>query len=277
MTADWRAVNLAHWESRVPLHLGAGGYDLAAFDDPAHLSDTVRFDLPRLGSLAGLDVVHLQCHLGTDTISLARLGAGSVTGLEFSPSALTAARALATRTGTDVTFVEADVYAAVDALGPARFDLVYTGIGALNWHPDLARWAEVVAALLRTGGRLFVRDGHPVLLALEDPRPDGLLVLQYPYVGVDGGVPLRESTSYAGEGELTSPELVHFPHGLGELVTAVLAAGLRVDALEEHLSAPWNPLGDAAIADPDHPGEYTLAERPERLPWTYTLQASTAP
>jgi hypothetical protein len=86
MTNDWRTVNLANWESRVPLHTAPDGYDLAGFDDPEHLTSIVRYDLPRLGPLDGLDVVHLQCHIGTDTVSLARLGARSVIGLDFSPS-----------------------------------------------------------------------------------------------------------------------------------------------------------------------------------------------
>src|SRR3954454_16876455 len=158
MNDDWRSINLANWESRVPLHIGPDGYDLAGFDDPDYLSDVVRYDRPRLGRLDGLDVVHLQCHLGTDTVSLARLGARSTTGLDFSPSALKEARALAARAGGDVTFVEGDVYDAVGLLGGARFDLVYTGIGAICWLPDIRRWAEVVAGLLRPGGRLFMRE-----------------------------------------------------------------------------------------------------------------------
>ena len=91
MIDDWRSINLANWEARVPLHTALDGYDLAAFDDPEYLSAAVRYDLPRLGKLDGRDVVHLQCHIGTDTVSLARLGARSVTGLDFSPAALGAA------------------------------------------------------------------------------------------------------------------------------------------------------------------------------------------
>ncbi len=264
MTEDWRATNLANWESRVPLHTGPDGYDLAGFDDLAHLSDVVRYDLPRLGRLDGLDVVHLQCHIGTDTVSLARLGAKSVTGIDFSPSALEAARDLAKGA---VTFVESDVY---DAVGD--FDLVYTGIGAICWLPDIRRWAATVAGLLRPGGRLFMREGHPVLWAMCDPRPDGLLVLEYPYFETDGVV-FVEHDSYAGSGTLDSPTLVHFNHGLGEIFTALTDAGLMVTALEEHREVPWNPLGEAMIPSSEYPGEFVLAEGRDRIPLTYTLQA----
>lgn len=273
MTDDWRAINLANWESRVAVHTGPAGYDLGAFDDPEHLSDVVRYDLPRLGRLDGLDVAHLQCHLGTDTVSLTRLGTRSAVGLDFSPSALRKARELATRAGADVAFVEGDAYDAVELLGAARFDLVYTGVGAICWLPSIGRWADVVAGLLRPGGRLFMREGHPVLWSMCDPRPDGLLVVEYPYFET-AGVPFREESSYVGTDAVGSPEMVCFNHGLGEIFAALQRAGMTVTALEEHREVPWNPLGEAMIPSPDAPGEYVLATGRDRLPMTYTLQAT---
>jgi SAM-dependent methyltransferase len=269
---DWRSLNLANWESRVPVHTAPDGYDLAGFDDPDHLSAVVRYDLPRLGRLDGRDVVHLQCHIGTDTVSLARLGARSVTGLDFSPSALDAGRALAVRADADVRFVESDAYDAVAALGAECCDLVYTGIGAICWLPDIRRWADVVAGLLRPGGRLFIREGHPVLWTMCDPRPDGLLVIEYPYFETEGTVFVEEET-YAGTGTVSAPETVIFNHGLGEIFTALTEAGLAVTALEEHREVPWNPLDGAMIPTPDYEGEWVLAEGADRMPLTYTLQA----
>jgi SAM-dependent methyltransferase len=272
MTDEWRSINLANWESRVPLHTAPDGYELAGFDDPEYLSPVVRYDLPRLGRLDGRDVVHLQCHIGTDTVSLARLGARSVTGLDFSPAALEAGRALAQRAKADVRFVEADAYDAVAVLGPEYCDVVYTGIGAICWLPDIRRWADVVAGLLRPGGRLFMREGHPVLWAICDPRPDGLLVLEYPYFET-GGTVFVEEDSYAGTGIVAAPESVSFNHGLGEVFTALTEAGLAVTALVEHREVPWNPLGDAMIPSPDFDEEYVLASGRDRMPLSYTLQA----
>jgi SAM-dependent methyltransferase len=276
MTDDWRAINVANWESRVAVHLGPGGYNLDTFDDPTHLSRVVRYDLPRLGRLDGLDVVHLQCHLGTDTVSLARLGARSTTGLDFSPSALLRARQLATRAMADVTFVDGDVYDAVELLGPHQFDLVYTGIGAICWLPSISRWAQTVAGLLRPGGRLFIREGHPALWTMSEPRPDGLLVVEYPYFETEGVI-FREETSYAGDGIVGAPDSVSFNHGLGEIFTALREAGLVTTHFEEHREVPWNPLGDAMVASPEFPGEFVLAEGRDRLPLTYTLQAVYEP
>src|ERR1700683_2113528 len=143
--SDYLKVNLANWNSRVPHHVQ--GYGLDAYrSDPEYLSKIVRFDLPRLGSVVGLDVVHLQCHIGTDTLSLSRLGAKSVTGLDFSRPALEAASRLAADCGAQINYVESEFYGAVEALGFGGFDLVYTGIGSLGWLPDIRRWGEVVAA-----------------------------------------------------------------------------------------------------------------------------------
>lgn len=272
MIADWRAMNHANWESRVPVHTAADGYDLSAFDNPDYLSAVVRYDLPRLGSLDGLAVVHLQCHIGTDTVSLARLGAASVVGLDFSGSALQTARELATRARVGCRFVEADAYDAADALEAGAFDLVYTGIGAICWLPSIRRWAGVVAALLRPGGRLFLREGHPMMWSLADPRPDGLLVVEYPYFEADGVV-FDEDTSYAGAATIAEPASVSFNHGLGEIFMALTDAGLSVTHLEEHREVPWNPLGEAMIPSPDFDGEFILAVGRDRLPLTYTLQA----
>ncbi len=278
MEARYVDVNRANWNSRVPHH--EAGYGLGAYrDDPTHLSPVVRFDRPRLGDIAGLDTVHLQCHIGTDTLSLARLGA-TVTGLDFSAPALDVARRLAADTEARIDYVEAELYGAVEALGPARFDLVYTGIGALCWLPDIRRWAEVVAGLLRPGGRLFIRDGHPMLWSLSDPRPDGLFVVEYPYFEVEGGTPFSESHSYVDHDEpLASPDTIAFNHGLGQIVTAVMDVGMELTMLVEHDSVPWNALGDAMVpmadgdgcVEPD--GEFRLRDGPERVPLTYTLQA----
>jgi SAM-dependent methyltransferase len=273
--ADYREVNRASWDERAPAHAASPDYGIQRFvDDPAHLSDVVRFDLPLLGDVAGLRGVHLQCHIGTDTVSLARLGA-RMTGLDFSPAALAEARALAARTGADVSFVEADVYDAVAVLGAESFDLVFTGIGALGWLPDIRRWARTVADLLRPGGRLFLREGHPMLWSLADARPDGLLVVEHPYFEQPEPTVWDDAGTYVQTDAVFTATLTHeWNHGLGEIFTALTDAGLRVTDLVEHDSVPWEALPGQMTRD--ERGEWRLTDRPERLPTTYTLQAVKA-
>jgi SAM-dependent methyltransferase len=269
---DYRDVNRANWDERARAHAASPDYGLDRFaTDPAHISKVVRFDRPRLGDLTGVRGVHLQCHIGTDTVSLARLGA-TMTGVDFSPKSLEQARLLADRCGTPVEFVESDVYAAPEALGGAQFDLVFTGIGALCWLPDVRRWAQTVAALLRPGGRLFLREGHPVLWSLDYERDDDLLVLTEPYFEQKEPQVYDEPGTYVATDVAFTHNRTHeWNHGLGEIVTAVLDAGLTLTALEEHQSVPWDALpGRMTLLDD---GEFQLTDRPERLPHTYTLQA----
>ena len=271
-TTDSVAVNRANWDERAPAHAASPDYGVDRFAaDPGFLSDVVRFDLPRLGDISGLDGVHLQCHIGTDTVSLSRLGA-RMRGLDFSPPAVAEARRVAQLAGADVEFVEGDVDDAVRLLGTASCDLVYTGVGALCWLPSMRRWAGIVADLLRPGGRLFIREGHPMLWALDSSREDGALVVDYPYFERDEPEVWEEPGTYVATEQEFRHNVTHtWNHGLGETVTALFDAGLRLTMLEEHDTVPWNPLssGFEQIGG----GEWRLAERPWRLACTYTLQA----
>jgi len=273
---DYAELNRASWDERAPAHAASPGYAVERFaSDPGYLSEVVRFDRPRLGDIAGLRGVHLQCHIGTDTVSLARLGA-DMTGLDFSPASLAQARRIAGLAGADVRFVEAEVYGAAGALGPEPFDLVYTGIGALCWLPDIARWARVVAGLLRPGGRLFLREGHPMLWALDDARPDGLLAVEYPYFERGEPLVVDEGGTYVETDVVFTHNRTHeWNHGLGEIVTALMSAGMDPTGLTEHDSVPWEAL--PGQMERIGGGEWRLADRPWRLPHTYTLQAVRRP
>jgi SAM-dependent methyltransferase len=269
---DYRTLNRASWDERAPAHAASPGYALERFRaDPGYLSEVVRFDLPLLGSVDGLRGVHLQCHIGTDTLSLARLGA-RMTGLDFSRASVEKARELAAATGADVDFVEADVYDAADLLPEHAFDLVFTGVGALCWLPDIRRWAAVVARLLAPGGRVFLREGHPMLWALADPGPDGRLVVEHPYFERAEPTVWDEGGTYVETDVEFEHTVTHeWNHGIGEVVTALLDEGLQLTHLVEHDSVPWDPMPGLTERLPG--GEWRLADRPWRLAHSYTLQA----
>lgn len=272
--SDYTDANRANWDERATLHADRGehGYRVSRYiDDRGALSDVVRFDLPRLGSVEGLRAAHLQCHIGTDTLSLARLGA-RVTGLDFSPVAVAEARALVAETGDDVDFVVADVYDAASALPAASFDLVYTGIGALCWLPRVDRWARVVAGLLAPGGSLFLREGHPILWAMDE-RLDDDLHLRFSYFEHEQPLEWDDDSTYVDTARpLTATRTYEWNHSLGEIVTALIDAGLRIDLLVEHDSVPWEALPGQMVLRPD--GEFALAERSGVAPLSYTLRAT---
>ena len=167
-------------------------------------------------------------------------------------------------------FVESEVYSAVDALGREQFDLVYTGVGSLGWLPDIKGWARVVADLLRPGGRLYLREGHPMLWALDPERDDQLLVVGHPYFETEEpevfAFPAPTPT-VTHPGIATSHE---WNHGLGEIVQAVLEAGLTLTRLVEHDFAEWKALDWMEV---DGEGHWRLPDHRERLPVMYTLEA----
>jgi SAM-dependent methyltransferase len=268
---EHRAANLRNWESRVPIHAASRLYDLDGLaDDPNRLSRVLTRDAPRLGDLHGLDVLHLQCHVGTESVSLARLG-GRVTALDFSPSALAVARDLARRAAVDVEFVEAELYTAPDVLRGRSFDLVYTSVGVLCWLPDIRAWARVVAELLKPGGRLYVREGHPILWTLDDTRDDEMLVPTFPYFERREPTRFEEEHTYSdGDATLASPVSYEWNHGLGEIVQAILDAGLQLVSLEEHAAVEWQALA-WMVQGPD--GRWVLPYGSERMPLSYVLEA----
>ncbi|MBB4685476.1 class I SAM-dependent methyltransferase [Amycolatopsis jiangsuensis] len=270
---DSFALNRASWDERAPVHARSKDYAFDRFrEDPAHLSDVVRFDLPRLGSVAGLRGVHLQCHIGTDTLSLSRLGA-RMSGLDFSPVSLDQARSLAESTGAGIDYHEANVYDAVEVFGEQRFDLVYTGVGALCWLPRIGEWASVVTRLLRPGGRLFLREGHPMLWGLDDEAERAWP--KYDYFEHAEPLVFSDDTTYVETDERLRDTTTHsWNHGLGEIVTALLERGMTLTGLTEHDSVPWNALPHEM--EPAGHGEWRLRDNPRRLAASYTLQAVLA-
>ncbi|MFC5722902.1 class I SAM-dependent methyltransferase [Streptomyces gamaensis] len=264
--------NERNWDARTPVHAASAFYGL---DGSRSAEDWFApFEWDDLGPLHGREVLHLQCHLGTETQAFAARGAARTVGLDFSAAAVGRARRLAAAAGSAVEFVRADVHDAVAALGGRRFDVVYTGKGALCYLPDLPRWAEVVGALLRPGGRLYVVEFHPLLNALGPVARPGEeeLLLRHDYLGGRG--PLRTDNPYTYtdgpplRGATTSYE---WRHGLGDVVGAVLGAGLRVELLRETDLLPWQRLGSMVRAEG---GWWRLPDEAPRVPHLFALRAA---
>ena len=270
--ADYIDLNRSSWDDRAPAHAASPDYAVEQFvSDPQFLSEVVRFDLPLLGEVRGVRGVHLQCHIGTDTISLARLGA-VMTGLDFSRASVAEAMRLSERSGTPVDFVVSNVYDALSVLPASGFDLVYTGVGALCWLPEIRPWAAVVAGLLRPGGRLFIREGHPMMWAIDETRTDDLVIgctyFERPEPIVD-----EDPGTYVTTDSVFTKNVTHsWNHGLGEVVTALLDAGMQLTGLVEHQTIPWDGL--PGQMEQVALNEWQVTDRPWRLACSYTLQAA---
>jgi SAM-dependent methyltransferase len=232
------AANEALWDAWTAVHAAGDFYDLEGFK-----AGGVRirpYEIELLGDVAGKSLLHLQCHFGIDTLSWARLGA-RVTGADLSPDAIELARALADELGfPDARFVRSNLYDLPDAL-EGTFDIVYTSRGVLGWLPDIRAWARVVAHFLAPGGTFFITEAHPVMNVFENEGvAPGELRLTYPYWEH------REPLTFAVKGSYADPDADvgnltehSWDHGLGEIVTALVDAGLRIDKLIEHPFLEW--------------------------------------
>jgi SAM-dependent methyltransferase len=264
-----RRINRAHWDALAAAHGQDAVYDtegMIAGADSLHEAEAAGVR-EAVGAVAGLDVLHLQCHIGFDAISLARRGA-RVVGVDFSPASLEKARALARRCEVDVQFVEADAAALPFELHN-HFDLVYATIGVLCWIDDLRSWMRSAAATLRGGGKLLLVDVHPMYQMVATTKP---LRFDFPYAH-DGPRAFDEPGSYAGADlPVAATESVSYGHSIAEVVNAALAAGLKIQRLDEHLDVDFDPRGDVLEHGDD--GRYRLRADGELLPVLFTLVAA---
>ncbi|MCM2420192.1 class I SAM-dependent methyltransferase [Streptomyces sp. RKAG293] len=295
--ADWRETNRARWDvgaspaggrGSVPIHTAGEYYDLESFRAG---QDVIRpFEAAEVGSVTGKSLLHLQCHLGLDTLSWALRGASRVVGLDFSEPAVDAARELAADLGLPpdrASFVAADVYDAAEAVPDSAYDIVYTGTGALCRLPDIVRWAETAASLVAPGGFLYLAEFHPLTDALDDESGSRIA---HDYFTRDAWVDEVPGT-YADFDALTVNNRSvwgHLPaegwgraHTLGDVVTAIAATGLRLEFLHEHDATLFqrfgtlerNGQGSSGRGD----GFYRHPAGTPRVPLMYSLRASRAP
>lgn len=265
---EWIAANRAMWDERVPLHAASALYDQDGFR--AGRDEIRGFEAAEVGDVTGKRLLHLQCHMGQDTLSWARRGAAKVVGLDFSEPAVEVARGLAADIGLAdrAEFVVADVYEAAAALPDKDYDIVYTGIGALYWLPDLRRWAETAASLVAPGGFLYLTEFHPFLNvfgwdnateAKEDYFRAEPLVTDEPGSYVDLEAETIDNLSFARL------------HTLGDIVTAICEAGLRLEFLHEHDMTVFQQFPELVRGED---GMFRLPEGRPRLPLMYSLKAS---
>jgi SAM-dependent methyltransferase len=264
------AANEALWNAWTALHATGDFYDFERFK-----AGGVRirpYELELIGDVSGKSLLHLQCHFGIDTLSFARLGA-RVTGADLAPDAIALARSLADELGfPEARFIRSNLYDLPAALD-GRFDIVYTSRGVLGWLPDIAAWAWVVAHFLVPGGTFFITEAHPVLQVFENEGvAPGELRLTYPYWEHVEPLTFEVKGSYADPtadvGDLTEHG---WDHGLGEIVTALIDAGLRIEKLVEHPFLDWK----ADFLAEDGHGEWRLPPGTAgELPLMFSLVAS---
>ncbi len=269
---EWFADNQANWNDRARTHMSGNYYGVnELITNPESISAELAQDIHRFGNLNGKSVIHLQCHLGTDTIGFARRGAKRVVGLDLSDTSLEFAKDIAAKSGVTVEFVHSNVYDARENV-EGSFDLVYTSLGVLCWLPDIEKWAETIVSLMAPGGCFFIRDDHPMFMTIGDDVSNGLKIEQS-YFQLDQPLTWEDETSYILDDnapKIKAKRNHQWNHSIGEIITALIRAGLTIDSVEETPYSAWCPWPELMVKE-GH--VYRLKDAPERLPLQFVICA----
>jgi SAM-dependent methyltransferase len=261
--------NRRTWDERVAVHRAdrTGFYDVAGFLAGGDVLTPI--EAGEIGAVAGRRLLHLQCHFGLDTLSLARRGA-QVTGVDFSAPAIETARDLARQCGLPARFVQSNVYDVRSAL-PETFDIVYSTWGTICWLHDIRRWTEIVAESLGRGGFLYLADNHPFAATLEEQ--DKRLYAHYPWQSApDDPLVFDNAKTYTGdETMLTHTRSYEWNHALSDILCGLIDHGLRIEFLHEHEVLPW-AMFSTMVEGED--GLFRLPAGSSRVPLAVSLRAS---
>lgn len=255
--------NRAFWDELTPVHMRSYGVERFLAGErwlPQEILDEV-------GDVNGLSLLHLQCHFGLDSLAWVRQGA-EVTGVDFSPLGIDAARKLSKQANLPARFVCSDIYDLPEHFN-GQFDVIFTSIGVLCWLKDLDAWARVIADFLKPGGFFYIMDGHPLLYTFDD-EGEWRFILSYfnnaePYVW-DG-----ENADYMDPSYKTTAVTYEWQWAASDIINAVIRAGLRLEFFNEY----------GALSEPVYPemqqredGLYTFPGMPVPLPIVFSLKAS---
>jgi SAM-dependent methyltransferase len=262
MKIDYKEINKKSWNKRTEVHFDSKFYDNESFIAGRNALNSIELEL--LGDISGKSVLHLQCHFGQDTISLERLGAGRVVGVDLSDLAILKARELANVCNSNAEFIESDVYELPQVLSE-RFDLVFTSYGTIGWLPSTQRWAEVIAHFLKPGGQLVFAEFHPVVWMFDDDFNQ----VKYNYFNEDAFTEIEEG-SYTDGSENLHEEYVYWNHGLAEVFNALKSNGLTTTHFQEYDYSPYSCFKGVKERKP---GEWVIEKWADKLPLVYALKA----
>jgi SAM-dependent methyltransferase len=261
--SDETAANLHLWDGWTDLHMAGTDYDVEGFiaKPGARPFDWVTQEV--VGDVAGKRLLHLQCHIGLDTLRFVLAGAMEVMGVDFSPKAVTAARGIAEKMGLPATFVHADVTALPESVPREAFDIVFTSYGTIMWLPDLEPWAESIATRLAPGAVFHIIDAHPFLSVFDDFAPEPPLRVRYPYFTREA-LHFEEHGSYADRDADFVADSYAWQHTFAEIIGVLAKRGLVVESLREYPVVSWKALefmvedGDGLWRVPPEAGDIPL-------------------
>lgn len=266
-TDQHKQANLNLWNEWAVIHEKSTSYDVDGFK--AGKLSLHSLEIEEIGDVTGKSLLHLQCHFGMDTLSWARLGA-TVTGIDFSDKAIEIARRLSDELRIPATFIQSDVNGLPEVL-TGQFDIVYTSYGVLCWLPDIRRWAQIVAHYLKPGGMFYIAEFHPFAYVFDDEADTPDLKVRYPYFGQPEPLEFQDGSSYADpEALVGQPVHYEWDHQLGEIVTALIDAGLRIEFLHEF---PYTVFSQFPFMQQGEDGCFRLSKGDGMIPLMFSIRA----
>lgn len=260
MSTNYIEINQALWNAKTPHHINS---DFYRHDEFLRGRNTLNdIELALLGDVSGKRILHLQCHFGQDTLSLARMGA-IVTGIDLSPDAIETARGLAKDLNLNARFIQSNIYELGDVLNE-EFDIVFTSYGTICWLPDIARWAGIVNRYLAKGGQFIFADFHPAIWMFDNDFTH----VAYSYFNREPIIE-TESGTYADQQASIHLESITWNHDLGEVLGNLLAAGLQLQHFAEYDKSPYACFSkNCEVA----PGKFQIPGMEGKLPMVYSLK-----
>lgn len=255
---NYTDLNKKMWNDRVDVHTQSAMYDLPAFvAGKTSLND---IELELLGDIRGKNILHLQCHFGMDTLSLARLGA-KATGIDFSEKAIEKARELNEQLGLDAEFICADVMK-LDELSVGLFDMIFSSYGTIGWLPELKTWGKNIQNLLKPGGKFIFVEFHPFIWMYDD----AFSTLKYSYFNLE---PIIEESNgtYADKNAKLQHTCVGWNHPLTDVLGSLLNEEMQLTDFKEYEYSPYNIFPDTVLT----PGGFMIRNMENKLPLVYSL------
>lgn len=267
MHRDAMDVNRVRWDELAKLHPTTEFYDVEGFRAGRNTVDDI--SLEALGDVRGKTLLHLQCHFGMDTLSLARLGA-VVTGVDFSSQAVEQARELADEAGLEARFIQANIYDLPDMLDE-QFDIVFTSHGVLTWLPDIAGWGQVVGTFVKLGGRFFILEGHPIAWIFDQANQHEF-GFEYGYFGQEQTHTFTEQGTYADMDAILENVTTHeWHHRFDQILNALIDGGLRIQRVGEYPFVAWQML---PFMEEDEHGWWRIPPSMTQVPLMFSIAAT---
>jgi len=261
MKNDYIKINQNLWDKKTDIHVESEFYNVDEFIKGKDSLNSI--ELALLGDFKGKKVLHLQCHFGMDTISLARYGA-EATGVDLSQNAIDKANELADEMKVSARFIQSDIYNLPNILDET-FDIVYTSYGTIGWLPDMTKWAAVISNFLKPKGKFVFVEFHPVIWMFSYDFKK----VEFNYLNSGPIVEELEGTYTDGDANIKEKS-VSWNHGICEVQDALIKKGLSLTNLKEYDYSPYNCFENTVEMQP---GKFQIKGLENKLPMVYSIVA----